>query len=150
MHSEERQQAILDALRSIDASMKTLVARAAAKAPKAVANDRDLDGNYGNPVVKFDPRDWTGASCKGLKFSDCPPPFLDLLAETFDYFAGQSEAKNEKTNSGKPVADYKRQDAARARGWAARIRSGRHVQVQQPIAPADATWAAPEAEEIPF
>lgn len=141
---------ILTVLRSIDASLKTLIQQAAANKPKPVATDRDLDGNYGNPVVKFDPRDWTGASCKGLKFSDCPAPFLDLLAETFDYFAGQAEAKNEKTNSGKSVADYKRQDAARARGWAARIRSGRHIQTQQPIAPPDANWAAPEAEDIPF
>ncbi len=40
---------------------------------------------------------------------------LDLVAETFDYFAGQAEAKDERTDKGKPVAEYKRADAARAR-----------------------------------
>src|SRR6185312_5752273 len=104
----------------IDASLKQLVAQQRATAPKAVADDRDLDSQYGNPVVKFSPRDWTGDRCTGRKMSDCPAPFLDLLAQTLDYFADQAEAKNELTTSGKPVAPYKRKDAARARGWALR------------------------------
>src|SRR4051812_3257585 len=109
-------------LRSIDASLKELVAAHRRTQPKPVASDRDLDGKYGNPVLKFDPRDWTGPSHKGRHFSECPAALLDLAAETFDWFASQAEAKNERTNNGKPVADYKRADAARARGWAKRIR----------------------------
>lgn len=113
-------------LESIDASLKELLRRKQAAGPKPVAPDRDLDGPHGDPEVKFNPRDWTGATCKGRRLSECPPEFLDLLAETFDYFGDQAEQKNERTNSGKPVATYKRADAARCRGWAKRMRDGTH------------------------
>lgn len=123
----------LDVLRSIDATLKAMLAlaqprTAAARAsqPKPVASDRDLDGKYGDPVVKVMPRDWHGATYKNRKFSECPPNLLDQLAEMFEYFAGQADTKNERTNSGKPVGDYRRQDAARARGWAKRMRAGIH------------------------
>lgn len=111
-------------LRSIDASLKQLVRQTVKSAPVDVADDRDLDSQYGDPLVKFHPRDWTGEVCKGRKFSECPADFLDLLAETFDYFARKAEESDERTSTGKPVAPYKRKDAARARGWAKRIRNG--------------------------
>lgn len=123
-------------LRSIDASLKQLVSQLRTAQPPTVASDRDLDSEYGNPLVKFNPRDWTGETMKGARFSQCPAPFLDLLAETFDYFAKQAEANNELTNKGKPAAPYKRTDAARARGWAARVRAGRVQAVTTP-APAN-------------
>ncbi len=126
--------AIRDHLASIDASMRELAAKRRATAPKEIASDRDLDGRYGDPTVKFMPRDWTGPSFKGRRFSECPPELLDQFANTFDWFAEQADQKNERTNKGEPVSRYKRADAARARGWAARIRSGKHVQ-----SPADAT-----------
>ena len=122
----------IDLLKSIDASLKQLVAQSRQAQPKAIATDRDLDGAYGNPILKFLPRDWTGESFKGRRFSDCPAPLLDLVAETFDYFATQAEQKDERANNGKPVAAYKRADAARARGWAKRIREGRHVHASEP------------------
>jgi len=118
----------LDYLKSIDATLKQILTlsrqRTAKKADHAVASDEDLDGKYGDPEVKFDPRDWPGPSCKGLRMSECPADFLDMIAETFDYFAQKAEETGEEYN-GKPVAPYKRKDAARARGWAARIRSGK-------------------------
>lgn len=118
---------INDSLKSIDGTLKALLAlsraRTAKKAPE-IASDADLDGKYGNPEVRFDPRDWPAESCKGLRMSECPADFLDMLAETFDYFAAKAEETNEQYN-GKPVAPYKRKDAARARGWAKRIREGR-------------------------
>lgn len=120
--------AIAASLKSIDANIKKLVTK---EQGAAVASDKDLDGKYGDPVVKFDPRDWTGESCKGLPMSQCPAPFLDLLAETFDYFAGVAEEKNEQTDKGKPTAQYKRADAARARGWAKRIREGKVSQTSR-------------------
>lgn len=121
----------LDVLRSIDQSLKALLALAQARAPKPIASDRDLDGKYGNPLVKFMPRDWTGDSFKGARMSECPAALLELLAEAFDYFGREAEAKGELTDSGKAVAQYKYADAARARGWAKRIRDGRHV--PQPV-----------------
>lgn len=111
-------------LRSIDASLKRLVAQQPAAPSQEVADDRDLDSQYGDPVVKFNPRDWHGDSCKNLAMSQCPPEFLDLLAQTFDYFAKKADESHEVTASGKPVAPYKRKDAARARGWALRRRNG--------------------------
>jgi hypothetical protein len=115
----------IELLRSIDASLKQLVRQLTASQPKAVASDRDLDGPYGNPIVKFMPRDWTGPTYKGQPMSACPAPLLEMLAETFEYFADQADAKNETTDKGKPVSGYKRADAARARGWAQRVRDGR-------------------------
>lgn len=144
---------MLDVLRSIDASLKTLVALSqkrqaqtqAAASRNVVATDRDLDGKYGNPEIKFNPRDWTGPSCKGRRMSECPADFLELVAETFDYFARQADEKDERTDSGKPVAGYKRADAARARGWAKRIRDGKHR--PSPQTDANQEWAGTEKEE---
>lgn len=114
----------IELLKSINAGIQRLIALQKSATP-TLATDRDLDGKYGDPVVKFDPRDWTGRTCKGLHLSQCPAPFLDLLAETFDYFARKADADGTVTDKGKSVADYKRQDAARARGWAKRIRDGK-------------------------
>lgn len=119
-------------LRSIDASLKLLVKQQAVATPKEIASDRELDGRYGDPVVKFMPRDWTGPSYKNRAMSECPRELLDMLAETFDYFAQKAAETDERTDAGKPVADFKRKDAARARGWAKRIREGRHTPVNGP------------------
>src|SRR5262245_4011150 len=100
-------------LRSIDASLR----RIADKLDPQPVNDRICDGKYGDPEVRqTDPRDWTGDSMKGRRFSECPPEYLDLLAERFDYFA----SKEEDTTKQK----YNLLDAQRARAWAARVRNG--------------------------
>lgn len=130
-------------LRSIDASLKALVARqapatAAPSAPAGVASDRDLDGKFGDPEIRArDPRDWTGEPMKGRKFSECPAEYLDLLAERLDYFAEKNAAGTEDEQK---KARYQRLDASRARGWAARIRAGK-------VKPAPATpgWSDPDA-----
>ena len=82
----------------------------------------DLDGKYGNPVVKFDPKDWHGEACKGLGFRDCPSEYLELLAKSFDYFAKKNDEKGEKDSKGNPKSKWDRQSAALARGWAERNR----------------------------
>lgn len=121
----------LRALQSIDTTLKQLLALSQRRVSQAktgtVASDRDLDGQYGDPVLRFNPRDWSGDSFKNAHFSQCPPDLLDMVAETMEWFAQQAEAKDERTDKGKPIADYKRQDAARARGWAKRMREGKHV-----------------------
>lgn len=141
----------IDLLTSIDGSLKRLVVMLAATAPKPTADDRDLDGKYGDPEVKFLPRDWTGGDYKGRHFSECPAELLDMLANTFDYFAEKDEREGAKTAAGKPVAEYKRRDAARARGWAVRVRAGR-VQPAAPPNTEPAEWAAnggfASAEEV--
>lgn len=113
-------------LRSIDASLRQLVTFFAAQAPKAIASDRDLDGLHGDPQLKFTVRDWTGPSYKGRRFSECPAELLDMIAESLDYFARKADETDERTSRGGKIGDFKRADAARARGWAKRIRDGKH------------------------
>lgn len=149
----------IDLLKSIDTSLKHLLALQAGSGQSA-ASDADLDNpKYGDPVIKAaDPRDWTGASQKGNRFSQCPPEYLDLLADRLDYFAEKAEKEGKLTSSGKPVAPFNRKDAARARGWAARLRNGWKAAGAQwaddaQTAMANAGWASPEpltADDIPF
>jgi len=144
----------LGLLRSIDATLKTLLALSQRRTPaaaKEIASDRELDSQYGDPVVKLVPRDWSGDSFKGARMSQCPAEYLDLLAEMFDYFADKAERNNDLTTSGKPKAPYNRKDAARARGWAKRARNGPRAamtQAQVPSEPATdvSEWAAPVEE----
>ena len=147
----------IDLLTSIDASLKVLVRMATANAPKPVADDADLDGKWGDPELRFTPRDWSGADYKGRHFSECPAELLEMAAETFDYFARRAEETNELTEKGKPVAQYKRLDAARARGWAKRVREGRgRLAEPQPTEADPHAWAdeggfeGPTDSEVPF
>lgn len=89
-----------------------------------VASDADLDGQYGDPEVRRDPSDryWRGASYAGVALSACPPDYLDAFAKYKDSCAFMSE--KEGSEKKKKYAEYDRRDAARARGWAARLRSG--------------------------
>lgn len=130
--------AAIDLLKSIDASLKQLVAQMRVAKPKEIASDADMDGQYGDPAIKAaDPRDWTGPPQKGKRFSECSSEYLNLVADRLDYFADVAERENKLTSSGKPVAPYNRKDAARARGWAARVRSGRVPQQRTEAAPDD-------------
>jgi hypothetical protein len=145
----------VEILESIEGLLKQLIAQghnASSQPTGAVAPDRDLDGKYGNPVIKAkDPRDWTGPSMKGRTFSECPPDYLDLVAERLDYFAEQADAENKTTEKGQPVSKYNRADAARARGWAKRIRDGVYVQTAEPAAVSGSGWANPPSDDdIPF
>lgn len=155
----------LAALRSIDASLKLIVAHfgIGARATESstsgpsVASDADLDGAYGNPEVKAkDPRDWTGPPMRGHLFSECPPAYLDLVADRLDYFIEQAmEQSQAEEATAVEVAEmrkkikYNKRDAARARGWAARLRAGW-------VAPEPATGfpsdnvPPPSDDDIPF
>ena len=159
----------LDVLLSIESLLKTALAAtpaarpAAQAAPAQAANkpvptggvppapDADLDSKWGDPVLKFIPRDWTGSQeFKGLPFSQCPPELLDQTAEVFEYFARKAAESNELTASGKPVADFKRLDAARAKGWAARKRSGWKPAVDLTDTTTDDGWGEVETADEPF
>jgi hypothetical protein len=116
---------ILAALKSIDASLKAIANRtgtSAAPTGPSIASDADLDGQYGDPEVKAkDPRDWTGPTMRGKRFSQCPAEYLDMVADRLDYFCSQNAGGSEDEQK---KAKYQRLDAARARGWAKRIRAG--------------------------
>lgn len=138
----DRTDHVITLLRSMDASLKKLVSGIA---QPDVAAPADLDSPHGNPELHFSPRDWNGDNYKGKRFSECPPELLDLVASSLDYFATKADEKNETTAGGKPLGPYKRKDAARARGWAKRLRDG-----WVPAKMADPLLDSKELDEDPF
>lgn len=109
----------------IEAKLDQLLAAKSAARPASfggVAPASDLDGEWGNPEVRKDPPRWDGPSFAGRKYSECPADFLESLAGFLDWAAG----KDEETGDAQKLkyAGYKRKDAARARGWAARVLAG--------------------------
>jgi hypothetical protein len=89
-----------------------------------IATDEDLDGKYGDPDIRRDPPRWSGESYAGKRYSESSPEFLECIAGFLDWAAGQAESKNELTGGGQPRAPFLRRDAARARGWRARLLGG--------------------------
>ncbi len=89
-----------------------------------IADDDELDSKFGNEPVKKDPTDrfWKGARFVGKRLSDCPPEYLDALAKYKDVCARLKDKDG--TEDKKKYAAYDRADAARARGWARRLRAG--------------------------
>ena len=127
---------ILASLKRIEAKLDAVLAKRQqeersrpARAAENVASDQDLDSKYGDPKVRFDPRDWAGDSMKGRTFSQCPPEFLEMLANALEYFAEKKAATDPQK------AGYDRKDAGRARGWARRSADGK-VPARQEQAPA--------------
>ncbi len=111
--------------------------RAAAPATAAgggVATDAELDGQYSDPEVKKDPPRWKGAPVAPCKMSAGPPDWLLVLADFKDWQAVQAAEKNEVTDKGKPIADFRRKDAALARGWARRNANGAPATAADPTA----------------
>ena len=128
---------VLNELRTISTVLRQILAALgqSSKAAPDVAPDALLSGTHGDPIVRAkDPNDWTGDSMKGRQFSECPPAYLDMLADRFDYFAGRETDEKK--------AGYNRLDARRARGWAARIRGGWTAPQQSRVA--DETQTEPQ------
>lgn len=138
MGNESR--ALLDRITKLEARVD-LLARGAqtGTAPRGVgpatlvASSDDLDGKYGDPQVFKDPPRWTGGvSYAGRKYSLCPPEYLDELASFLEWKALRDEASPDREK----IAAFNRRDASRARGWAARHRSG-HTRA---VVPAEPDW----------
>lgn len=72
----------------------------------------------GDPVIKYDPKFWKQESWAGRHYSQCPPDYLDMLAESEEYRAGRGLSDPEK----KKWAKYNLRSAALAKGWARMIR----------------------------
>ena len=104
------------------------------------ASDADLGGEHGDPIVKWDPKQWKGESFVGKRFSQCSPEYLDSVAGLCQWKAKKAveEGKDPK---------WPNLDGSRAMGGAARIRAGW-------VAPVDgASFGsdAPDPEgDIPF
>lgn len=123
-------------LTSIDATLRALLLVMSEKrGTESGVPDHVLDGPHGNPIVKAkSPRDWLGDDMAGRKLSECPPAYLDLLAERYDYFATKPDQEPDKVR-------YAKLDASRARGWSARLRGGWTAPV--PAARVDETQGEP-------
>lgn len=104
-------------------------------APKSV-NYADLDGKYGNPVVRLVPSKWTGPDYKGWKFADCPAEFLDEMSGMLDAISRKQSQDPAKAK----FADWSAKDAARARGWAARHRANGGPSKMEPLPGGDPDW----------
>jgi hypothetical protein len=92
---------------------------------KTIASDHELDHpTYGDPPIMTAPRDWTGPFIVGQRMSESEPVLLDLVADRCDYFAQKNDRERAVTDKGVPKSKYDRAKAAKARGWAARLRKG--------------------------
>ncbi len=111
----ERLARIEAALSGLSAGPRPATRGAEGPAPGTTADDADLDSKWGNPAVRYDPKRWVGPSFKGSFFSECPPDYLHELAGFLEWQADKDDQKGEER-----FAAFKRRDAARARGWAAR------------------------------
>lgn len=100
----------------------------------AIASDADLDGKYGDPEIRMNipAFKWPGEQHKGKKMSAVrDAAFLEAYAAQLEWSADE-DVKKGKTYVDKKTGEVKqsdgklsRMDAARARGWAARVRAGR-------------------------
>lgn len=131
----------VELLRSIDATLKELLALSKARKPAGTqAPSVNLDDPKADEKIRIDPRDWLkmgGESFKGRQMSQCSSAFLDEYANSMDYFAGKNDEKGEKDSRGNPKSKWDRLSAARARAWADAIRSGK-VKAVEPEAAFDA------------
>ncbi len=92
--------------------------------PGAVATAAELEDTYGDPLIKFDPKRWSGQSYVGVRLSETSPEYLDCLADFKEWAAGKDDASGAVDKKGKPKSYWAWKEAALARGWAARMRSG--------------------------
>jgi len=105
----------------------------------AVAPASELDSKYGDPVIKKDPPRWSGPSFVGQPYSACSAEYLEEMAGFLEWKAGKNEEDPERAK----FAAYDRKDAARALGWAQRVRDAAAT------APAD-LFGGSEAGDIDF
>jgi len=151
----------IEALEAVVAELRASVT-AFENASGLYASDAELASDKGDPVVKWPLRNWAGRNDVGKKFSECAPTFLDALAENLQYRADHPKAKPKQGQSqeeaeanARKYADWDRKDAARARSWARRIRSGK---MPAPLdvgefpgdVPAPSTFAAPKFDTPSF
>ena len=123
------------------------------------ADDNDLDGQWGDPEVRKDPKRWDGESMVGRRYSETSPEFLRCLAGFLTWKADKN-SENVSDEKAQKYAVYDQRDAARALGWAKRLESGWQApRASRPSSRAkksEARWNEPPApqtdddENLPF
>jgi hypothetical protein len=98
-----------------------------AVASDAVADDRDLDSEKGDPLIRKDPPRWQGQSYAGCRYSQTEPQYLEVMADFLKW-----KAENPRDGADPKYAGYDLRDAARARGWALRVRTKPAAKRQAP------------------
>jgi hypothetical protein len=119
----------------------------------AIASDRDLDGQYGDPTIKKDPARWKGESFVGYRYSETTPEYLEEVASFHDWRASKDDEANAVDTKGRPKSYWARKDAALARGWAKRLRARPAAPPASPPPNADDTWegdASSSSDDLPF
>lgn len=142
MTVDEKIDAILSIVRNIEKRVAAVtVKQAAASSSVPLADDRDLDGQYGNFTIKKDPPRWSGDSFVGCALSECSPEYLDELAGFKMWQAGKEDAKGGEDAQKK--AHFLKKDAGRCAGWAARIRGGWKAPEGAPLSTGDDDGGVP-------
>ena len=119
---------IAHSLARIEGKLDQLLAKPAA-APRAASSanvgevtpapDSDLDGEYGDPVVKKDPTRWKGPSMVGKKLSQTTADYCDAVMGLALWKVGKDNEAGDAKKAG-----YARRDAERALGWKLRLEGG--------------------------
>lgn len=145
MSLDAEERAILDEILTAVLALKQPPVSRPAGDDAAVASDTELDGEWGDPVLKKSPPRWKGRDLASKRYSQ-------LTEEELDCVIGFLEWKRDKNReevaaavkSGDAAAQAKAEkgvmyavkDAARARGWLRRLKQG---------------WKPPTvSDEIPF
>jgi hypothetical protein len=135
-------------------------AQAPASNGKRVATDAELQQMANNlskftPKIRFDkPQQWPGESQKGKVIlisngagalaTEVDPTYLDIYADSLDYFAGKAKEKvsaGTATDGDKRDAQFGELEAARCRRIAQRVREGTIQRiVQAPVATSNQTY----------
>lgn len=120
---------LLQELRLLRREMRALVAHLGLDpilASIEPASDRELNGQYGNPVIDRSPKNWTGEALQGRNFSDLHPATLRALARHYALLAEWHDEQGNRDNRGRPRSTWARLDASRALGWALRLERQGH------------------------
>ena len=120
------------------------------------AGARELDSEWGNPEIKFAPKNWSGEPVVGRFMSDLQPTTLRALATDYARLARYYDEQGSKDNKGRPKSYYARKDAGRALGWALRLESQGHRGPSRPQARREPAPNSPEDmgypsdDDVPF
>lgn len=142
---EEKLDQILSLLKTIDKKLSTAKA---ASASVEIADDADLDGRYGDEEIKRMPsaKYWSGEDYTGRRMSETSVAFLEAFAKYKNACAWANEKEGNPDKA--KYAGYDRKSAARARGWAQRLKGG--WKALEPSEPSGDTWPVDGGSDIPF
>lgn len=109
----------VELLREISGALRIVLARLPEPRIEP-ASDAELDGQYGNPILKVSPRGAGLRETKGLRMDECTVEELRALAGVFASFAQRNDAALALDAKGRPKSSWDRGSASLALGWAAR------------------------------